>query len=570
MRKKIFSRILLSCIGVFFTLSAAFAQSKTITGTVRDDKGSVLPGATVMVKGEKITTTTGQDGSFSISFPAHARSLIISFIGMQEQTVEPGKKTNLDISLKSSSSVLGDVVVIGYGTQRKQDVNGAISSVTAKDIANVPMPSIDQLLQGRAAGVTVTQNSGTPGSATSVHIRGVTSFGSSEPLYVIDGVAVQGDASNSSTSGKSVQLTRTGGGQEETAVSPLANINPGDIESVDILKDASATAIYGSRGANGVIIITTKKGRLGASRLNYDGYYGTQQQGKFLKMMDLPQYANIENAIADAFHTQKRAEFANPPILGKGTDWQHEIFRTAPQQSHQLSVSGGKNGVDYYLSGGYFKQDGTIIGSDFKRYTFRSNVNAQVKDWFKLGGILSGSRSWQNIGLADNTGVVYNALLSAPDIPVYNADGSFAGPSLGPGGLVQGTVNPVAQASVITNNLNRSNLNGTLYADLNFLKDFSLRTEVNGDFNWAQAMTFTPTYQWGPIGNQTARLEEYNTSSTYWSWKEYLNYNHTFGGVHAVTALAGHEVWASYWDGTDNKIQNFASGNQIPLLQFGS
>ena len=569
MRKKVFYRVPILLICALSFLSS-FAQERVISGTVVDEKGVSLPGATVAIKNSKISTRTNADGKFSIGVPSDSRVLTITFVGMAPQEVPIGKKTDLSITLKSASSILGDVVVIGYGTQRRQDVNGAISSVTAKEIAGLPQPSIDQMLQGKAAGVTITQNSGTPGSATSVHIRGITSFGTSEPLYVIDGVAIQGDASNSSTSGKSVQLTRTGGGQEETGVSPLAQINPGDIESIDILKDASATAIYGSRGANGVIIITTKRGKNGNSRLNYDGYYGTQQQGRFLPMMNLPQYASMENAIADAFHVQKRGEFADPSILGAGTDWQRAIFRTAPQQSHQVSVAGGKNGVDYFVSGGYLKQQGTILGSDYKRYSFRSNVNAQVKDWFKLGGNIYGSRSNQDVGLGDNTGVVYNALLSAPDNPIYNADGSFAGPSVGVGGVVQGTINPVAQALSLTNTLGRSNVGGSMYSDLNFFKDLSLRSEINGDFNWSEAATFTPTYQWGTFVNQTARLEEYNTSSTYWAWKEYLNYTHTFNGVHNVTALAGHEVWASYWDGTDNKIQSFSSGNQIQLLQFGN
>lgn len=557
------------CMGLLTRASAQNA-SKVVTGTVYDEKGITLPGVNVMVKGTTLATSTNLDGKYSISVPAGKTVLVYSFIGSATQEVVVGTNTQINVNLKSASTILSDVVVIGYGTQKRQDVNGSVSSVLAKDIANVPQPSLDQLIQGKAAGVTITQNSGGPGSATSVRVRGITSFGGTEPLYVIDGVPIFGDAFNKSGNGRSPQLTRTGGGQEETGVSPLSRINPNDIESIDILKDASATAIYGSRGANGVVLVTTKRGKNGSGRLSYDSYYGFQQQGKFLEMMNLKQFAGLQNALADKFGQQRRVEFADPSILGKGTDWQDAIFKTAPQQNHQLSFSGGKDGVDYYVSGGYLKQDGTIIGSDFKRYSFRTNVNGQVKEWLKIGSSIGAGRTNQNIGLGSNTGIIYNALLSAPDNPIYNADGSYAGPSLDAGGLAQGTVNPVAQALSLTNTLLSNNINGSAYADLKILKDLSLRSELNGDFNWFEAQTFKPTYQWGAFSNQTARLDKYISNSTYWGWKEYLNYSHTFGTKHNLTALAGYEVWQATWGGISNKIENFASGNTIQTLGFGN
>jgi TonB-linked SusC/RagA family outer membrane protein len=549
-------------------LTAGLSPPLEIVGTVSDADGKTLANVSVTVKGAKIGTETDAHGLFRIKGVTESSVLIFSSVGYETQQVIVGDKSSFNILLKQVSSKLNDVVVIGYGTQRRNDVNGAISSISSKDIADIPQASTDQMMQGKAAGVTVTQNSGGPGSATSVHIRGITSFGNSEPLYVIDGVAFSGDASNSSTSGQSVQLSRSGGGQEETGVSPLAMISPNDIESIDILKDASATAIYGSRGANGVVIITTKKGRNGSAHIEYNGFYGVQQQGKFLDVMNLPQYAKLENSLADAFGIQRRPEFANPNLLGPGTNWQQQIFQNAGEQNNEISVSGGKNGVDYYVSGGYFNQDGTVIGSNFNRYSIRSNVNAQIKDWFKLGAVIGVSRSNQRAGLGNNTGVIYNALLSAPDIPVYNADGTFAGPSVSPDGTVEGTINPVAQAISITNTLLRNNVNGTLYGDISFLKDFVLRSELNGDFNWNNALTFNPTYTWGSFTNQTATLNEYNTNSTYWDWKEYLNYNRTFGKSN-VTGLAGYEVWESTWDGVNNSISNFPAGNSIQTLGLG-
>ncbi|MGZ3925661.1 MAG: SusC/RagA family TonB-linked outer membrane protein [Mucilaginibacter sp.] len=554
----------------FFICTSVMAQGTgtAIKGTVSDDKGITLPGVTVTVKDSKVSTVTNINGQYNIVVPAGGRALVFSFIGMEKKEVLIGEKTIINVTLSSTATALNDVVVIGYGTQKRGDINGAISSVTAKDIQAMPQPSVDQLLQGKAAGITVTQNSGQPGANVSVHVRGLTNFSGSEPLYVIDGVAIQG----SSTGG---QLTRTGGGQEETSVSPLSQINPNDIESIDVLKDASATAIYGSRGANGVIIITTKRGKNGNAKISYDGFYGVQKQGKFIDMMNLQQYATLENNLADVFNIGRRVEFSNPSLLGPGTNWQNAIFKNAPEQSHTVSISGGKDGTDYYVSGGYLNQDGTILGYNFQRYSFRSNVNAQVKDWFKLGASVSGSQSDENIGLGSNTGIIYNALLSTPDAPVYNADGTFAGPTVTPGGLVLGGPNPVQQALSLTNYFLRNNVQGSFYGDMNFAKGLSLHSEINGNFDWSNAKTFQPTYSYGSTGsgsaftNATARLNEYNASDNYWSWVEHLNYNRKFG-KHDINVLAGHEVWESTYDGIQAGISGFTAGNTIQTLGLGT
>jgi TonB-linked SusC/RagA family outer membrane protein len=555
----------------FFICARSMAQNggTVVKGTVSDEKGITLPGVNVSVKDVKINTITDINGNYSISVPAAAKVLVFSFIGMATQEVAIGTRAQINVTLKSSTTALTDVnvVAIGYGSQRRQDVNGAISSVRAADIANIPQPSIDQLLQGKAAGLTITQNTGAPGSSTSVHVRGVTSLsGTNEPLYVIDGVAISGDARNLSTSGRSPQLNSVN--NDQSAVSPLALLNPNDIESIDILKDASASAIYGNRASNGVIIITTKRGKNGSARVAYDGYAGFQEQGKFLNMMNLQQYAVLQNALADAQGTQRRGEFANPDLLSTGTNWQDEIFRTAPMQSHQVSVSGGKEGVDYYISGGYLKQTGTILGNDFNRYNFRANVNGQVKDWFKIGAAIQGNRSNQNTSIGDNNGVIYGALLSAPDQAVRNADGSFAGP-LPEANQQGGQINPVARALDIYNHLLRSNFNGSLYADTRFYRDLSLRSEINGDFNWSNNKVFQPSYRYGPLFvNPTAKLNVYNANSVYWAWKEYLNYNHTFGTRHVVTGLLGYEVNESTWGGIDAGVQNFLS-NDLTTLNLG-
>ena len=547
---------------------AGILVDSTITGTVQDEKGRGLPGVTISIKNSIVSVNTDIDGRYSIRVPAGS-TLVFTFVGMQKQEIAVAGKTNINITLKLVAEELGDVVVIGYGTQKRVDINGAVSSVKAIDIANIPQPSVDQLLQGKASGLTITQNSGAPGSNTSVRIRGVTSLsGTNEPLYVIDGVPISGDANNSSTSGRSPLQTAAGFTYTQNSVSPLALINPNDIESIDVLKDASATAIYGNRASNGVIIITTKRGKNGNAKINYNGYAGLQQVSKYIHMMDLKQYAKVENAISDIYNIGRRPDFADSSLLGAGTDWQRHVFRNALQQSHQLSVSGGRDGLNYYVSGGMLQQDGIVIGSGFKRYSFRSNLDAQVKEWFKLGLTLAGNRTSEDVVQGDNNGIVYNALLQAPDLTVYNADGSYSGPPASDPLSVSGVINPVAQAKQITNHLTRSNLNLNLYNDIRFTRDLTLRSEFGGDFGYSDNNLFTPTYTWGRFVNPTASLNERSQQSTYQIWKEYLTYQHTFAGTHIVTALAGHEVQQASWRGTQGYRQGFYS-NTVQSLNLG-
>ena len=572
MRKKVFIRVLLLMIGVF-ALCNSYAQTKTITGSVSDDRGQPLTGATVTVKDTKIAVTTDASGKFTILVPPTRRTLVISFVGMNDRELAIGTKTSFAISMKQTTASLSDVVVIGYGTQKRGDVNGAVSSISAKEIADIPQPSVDQMLQGRVSGVTVTQNSGAPGAAVSVRVRGITSFTGSEPLYVIDGVVVDGNAPHqASTNGGLVNVSPT---PQETAFSVLTSLNPNDIESIDVLKDASATAIYGSRAANGVVIITTKKGRVGQGKIDYDGYYGTQSQGKYLNMMNLPQYATYENHLSDFFGTARRAEFADPSKLGPGTNWQRAIFRNAPEHSHTLSFSGATDKTDYYVSGGYFNQQGTIVSSDFHRYSFHAAVNSQVKDWFRIGTSLSADQNKTNVSLGNNYGLIYNALLEAPDAQVYNADGTFAGPVV-VNGQNQGSANPIAQASLLTNNLVRTNVQGNIHGDIKFLKDFVLHSEVDGNFDWTQSHIFYPTFSYGASGsapaysNTLASLLFNNDYDSYWNWDETLNYNHTFGEKHAVNALIGHEVWESNYDGINAQTSGFIGGNTVQTLNLGT
>jgi len=545
-----------------------------VSGTVENEMGSPVEGASVVIKGSVTGSITDAKGNFKIKVNDNVTKLVISYIGYEPQEVAVGSKSSVSIRLIAITEKLDEVVVIGYGTQKKGDVNGSVASVSSKEISNIPQPSVDQMLQGRAAGVTVTLNSGAPGAAVSVRVRGITSFSGSEPLYVIDGVAIDGNAPRqASTNDKN--LGGLSPSDQESSPSVLASINPNDIESIDVLKDASAAAIYGSRGANGVVIITTKKGKNGDSKINYDGYYGVQEQGKFLKMMSLPQYAGFENTLANEFGLNHRVEFANPGKLGSGTNWQDAIFRNAGQTSNTLSISGSNGKTDYYVSGSYYQQKGTVLGSDFNRYSFHTTINSQVKDWFKVGTSISANQNKANIGLGNTYGIIYNALLQAPDAAVYNADGTFAAPVV-VDGIVQGGRNPVQQALSITNFLIRSNIQGRFYGDIKFLKDLTLHSEVDGNFDWSQSKVFNPTYSYGATGsaaaytNTQAALLENNNFDTYWSWLEHLNYSHTFAGKHSVSALVGHEVWKSNYGGISAYTNGFTAGNTIQTLNLGT
>ncbi len=566
-------RLLFALSVCFFFTTALFAQNKTVTGTVTDQNNAPLNGASVTIRGKRGGVTTDNRGAFKITVPSATDMLVISYVGAQSQEIRLDGRTVISVNMNVSNSQMGEVVVIGYGSQRREDVNGSVSTVSAKDIADVPQPNIDQMIQGRLSGVTVTQNSGAPGAAVSVRVRGITSFTGSEPLYVVDGVAIDGNASQQANSNSlAVNISPS---PQETSFSVLTSLNPDDIESVTVLKDASATAIYGSRAANGVIIITTKKGKNGQGKLDYDFYYGRQDQGKFLKMMNLPQYATYENDLANLFGLTPRVEFADPSKLGPGTNWQDAIFRGAPEYNNALSFSGGNGKTDFYLSGGYMKQQGTVIGSNFNRGTFHAAINSQVKDWLKVGSSLTANQNKTNVSLGNQYGIIYNALLEAPDAAIYNADGSFAGPVV-VNGTVEGGQNPVQQASIITNFITRTNVQGNLYTEIKFLKDFTLHSELDGNADWTQAHIFYPTFSYGATGSAPAYANTQNALlfnndfDTYWNWTEHLNYNHTFAEKHNVAVLLGHEVWESNYDGIDAGVKEFISGNSVQTLNLGS
>ncbi len=533
---------------LFLLLTSNFITAQVkISGTVSDEKGLSIPGANIAVVGSKTLTSTDFDGKYTIDVPANS-TLVFSFIGFNSQKIAVDGKSTINVVLKSIVEDLKDVVVIGYGTQKRKDVNSAISSISTKDIENLKVASFDQMMQGKAAGVVVNSNSGEPGSNVSVRIRGVSSLtGTNEPLYVIDGVPISGDARNSSTSGRNAQGDSNFSNNGNITQSPLALINPSDIESIDILKDASATAIYGSRGANGVVIVTTKSGKKGTGKLTFENSYTISNLPKKLNSMNLQQYAKHQNALADVYDpSSKRPEFAHPELLGKGTDWQDAIYETGIMKSNQLSFSGGKEGINYYISGGVLNQDGIVIESGFKRYNVRVNIDAKVNSFIKVGVNMSGALTDEKLTLNGQfNGVVATSLLATPDVAVRELSGAFAGP---PTGGVTSFVNPVATSLLGSNTLVRKNYSGNFYTQIDLLKGLDYRFEAGGYIYDNLGQRFDPMYTLGNAVKDFASLYYNPSSGNSWNLKNMLTYRKTID-KHNFTILAAQESNRAHWEG---------------------
>jgi TonB-linked SusC/RagA family outer membrane protein len=510
--------------------------SGKITGKVVTEEGAPLVSANIQIKGTSRGTSTNKDGVFELNTNEEDKVLIVSAIGYEKQEIVIGKETRFLIIMKAQVINLDDVVVIGYGTQKRKDVNGSIVSIKADDIKNIPQTGIDQMLQGKASGVTVTQNSGAPGGGVSVKIRGISTFGGTEPLYVIDGVPLNGNNNKDAISFV---------GDGESNMSALAFLNPSDILSVDILKDASATSIYGNQGANGVIIITTKKGKAGDGKITFDAYYGVSKISRYLDLLDLKGYGDYKNSIADFTGTERLPQFSNLDLLGKGTDWQRQIFKSAAVQNYQLALSGGRQGTTYYISGNYYNQEGTIIGSGLKRKTIRINLDNQVKPWLKLGINGSYSSTGQTITLTNNSNnnygnVIAMAIQQSPDVPVHNVDGTYGGPSdvTGLGAMSGG--NPVAQATTWHTLLTKNKLQSNVYVQTAFLKDFSFRSDFGSDLNWNNSDAFMPTFTWGRSINSLNTYKVQTNKTTYWNWRNVLTWQKKVQ-AHELTVMLGQE-----------------------------
>ncbi len=555
------------------TLFASIASKKSslkvnmagpIKGRVTGEDGEAVPGASVRLKGTNIGSISDGNGNFSINADGVSSPVIIvSMIGYEPIEIDAKNQTSINVKLKVDNKSLQEVVVIGYGTAIKKDVTGSISSIQMGDIKNQAITSFDQALQGRAAGVTVNNNSGQPGGGVSVRVRGITSVSSTnEPLYVIDGVPQDG-GNELGGGGNTFSFSILGGGGGQTKQNALSALNPNDIVSIDILKDASATAIYGSRASNGVVIVTTKRGKTGDAKISYDTYFGFQQVAKKLEVMNLQEYAAYQNQLRSELRIQPIEEFQDPSILGPGTYWQDEIFQNGSVKNHQVSFSGGKDNTNYYISANYFDQKGTVIGSGFERAAIRVNFDSQIKKWFKFGMSSNFGKTNQKITLTDsNDGVVGSALLQAPNIAARNPDGTY--------GAVEdinnyNPINPVAQALDRTMKRNNMKLNANTWMDFTLGGGFSFRNEVGGDFSFTDNIAFAPTFKYGRNENTISKLLRRYENNLYFSAKQLLNYNKVFNNVHKVSAMVGHEVQGNRYRALSAQASDLSSNN---ILSF--
>lgn len=530
-------------LGLFFMLCLIpawmFGQSIPVTGTINDAYGEAIIGASVLEVGTSNGTITDIDGNFSMNVSSNGK-LRISFIGYQTLEIAVGGKRQFNITLKEDAELLDEVVVVGYGQMKRSDLTGSVVSVNDVAIKQSVPTSIDQVLQGRAAGVQIQANSGTPGASSSIRIRGTNSLNATnQPIFVIDGVVIDSTSDDSSSN-------------------PLSSINPSDIATMDILKDASATAIYGARASNGVIIITTKRGQTGEASITYDGYVGWQSMPKSLDVMNLREYAQHHNERADAGIVTQSSAFVRPDLLGKGTDWQDELFQSAFMTNHSISITGGNEKTTYAMSAGYMNQDGIALGSGFKRLSLRGNIDSQVKKWLKAGINFALSDTKQQVG-TDND-IIMNALKQQPSVAVSNPDGSFDGPE-----DVWMPVNPVGMASIRENYNKKYNFRINSYLEATIMKGLTFKTELSADYNWANYYYFEPSYQFGVLENNTRTSKRTKNDAKYWSWRNILTYTNTFAEKHAVNAMLGQEMSESQWEGLMGTTTGFLSNTTHDL-----
>jgi TonB-dependent starch-binding outer membrane protein SusC len=524
-------------------IPVAVAADLVVKGNVTSDRGESLPGVSVIIKGSSLGTVTDANGAYSLTVPNPQATLVFSYIGMVTQEVAVNNRATINVLLTTDTKSLEEVVVVGYGTQKKGDLTVSLASVSAAEFKDQPVTGVGQALQGRAAGVQVTQSSNAPGGGVVVRIRGGNSINAgNEPLYVIDGFPVY----------------NSGG----------TDFNPSDIESVEILKDASATSIYGSRGANGVVLITTKRGKAGKGKVDFQTYYGTQEVSNTLPVLNGKDYANFVNegrTNAGQPVLFSAAQIAAIPNGGEGTNWQNEIYRQAPIQNHQLNFSGGNDKTQYLISGNMFDQKGVLINSDFRRYSVRLNLNSQVNDWLSVGTSLNILRSETNGTPTDQDGnsgsgqsIVYGSFFFSPTQPVYDAAGDYT---------VFNTQNlyaigsPVAHSTGTQNNLRVLRIFGNVFADIKILKDLTFRTSIGSDLNAAKRGEYssrTLTLA-GRNANGTARITNANAQG--WLTENTLTYKKNIGPDHHFELLGGFTSQSQRNETVATSGNGFASDN---------
>ncbi|MTK52992.1 TonB-dependent receptor [Paludibacter sp.] len=496
-----------------------------VSGVVVDQKGEALIGVSIMIKGTSTGTITNVDGKFTLPATNIKNPvLLVSYVGYNPQEVA-AKGSSIKIVMAESSKALEEIVVVGYGSQRKKDLTGSVSVVKTEDLSSLPVPSVSDAMQGRAAGVQVI-SSGTPGSDATFRIRGTGTINDSNPLFVIDGLPVS---------------------------SGLNQLNMDDIESLQILKDASATAIYGSRGANGVVIITTKKGKGDKSHINFNYSFGLQEATHTIKMLNASQFATLHNEMMTNAGLAKNPEYSSPESLGAGTDWLDALFGTAPMHNYSFSYSGNSDKSSYYVSGNYLKQDGIVTNTGYSRYTFQLNTESKVLPVLKFGNNLTLNHDIKSSGNYS----IKNTMLALPTQPIYRSNGNYSGPVAQP--MWDGDiVNPIGLAKTVDNSTLGYNVMGSVFGELEIMKYLKLKSNFGLQANFWNSRSWAPKYAWDTSINSNSYLsEQYNKNLT-WTWDNTLTFDKSFG-LHRIGIMAGTSAQKNRYNYMNGSIQTFAS-----------
>ncbi len=526
-------------------------REHTVTGTVKDENGEGLPGVSIMIKDTQRGTTTDTNGAFSIEIPNDNAVLIFSFVGYLNQEIVAGNRSSLNVSMQVDQKALEEVVVVGYGTQRRSDLTGSVSSVSGKDLQRIAVPRMDQALQGQTPGVQITNVQSNPGGEVSIRIRGQNSIsGSNDPLIVIDGI-LGGD---------------------------LRMISPQDIESLEVLKDASATAIYGSRGSNGVILVTTKRGKTGAPRIDISTYYAMQKVRKLLPLLN----ARQQREVLQGFPANLQTQLGIPGILASvdpsvDTDWQREVMQDAPQHEHQVSISGGTEKTRYSVMGSFFSQDGIVKNSGFKRGSLRVNLDQDITDKLKMGVSLNLARFHRdNLSLftevgSDGGNVVAVASMFPPTRPVFDRDGSYSRP-LDVGAQMN---NPLALVNERPNISKRNFIQGALFADYDMTKHLRFRTNFAYTNTDNLGQSYASKLLLEALGQGIANIS--NSSIQDWLFENTLTYSRTLAGIHSLSAMGGFTVQgieqfnsSINGRGFSTEVNHYNSINQAEVINANS
>ncbi|WP_310588304.1 TonB-dependent receptor [Dyadobacter sp. CY345] len=512
-----YKRLMLSSLFlVVLTLCKAVGQDRQVTGKITESQGaSAVPGTNIIIKGTSTGTVSNADGTYSITVRDNTSTLVFSSVGYTSQDVAVGTKSVIDVDLVPDTKSLNEVVVVGYGTQQRKDITGAISSVSAAQIEKVPVTTLDQALQGRSPGVQVTNNDGSPGGGVSVQIRGTGTFGDNSPLYVVDGYPISGG---------------------------INTLNPSDIASMEILKDASATAIYGNRASNGVVIVTTKRGKQGALQVSFDAYGSVQAIPELYKVLNAQDFASFATEIADKESYPVLPEWRNPSTL-RNIDWQKEVYQTGYRQNYNLALRGGSDKVQTSLSLGYFDQRGTIKFSNFKRYNGSLNLDYTPAKWIKVSTSMKYTRTGGFVGFGSGQNGVGNLTKLVPTMTgnpltdqVKDANGSYGYYTKG-ATAVSGSTNVIADLETTDRQQESNNLLTTTYLEVTPVAGLRLKTNFGWNTSDGSGYYFTPTND--RLLTPPLAFYSQNASNTAeWLWENTIAYNKTFG-IHSIDFVGG-------------------------------